>query len=138
MVKFDETHFKLHETLERDLVPIKDLKLCKLMILPNSENPWAVLIPKRDGIKEFFELSRTDQAELMEEISKVSKFMSEAFSADKMNVGALGNMVPQLHIHIICRYKSDTAWPNALWGVKLKKDKDKIEQYKELLVQIER
>ena len=113
--------FSLHKTLEKDLVFVKELTLSSLFILPDEENPWAVLVPKRPDIKEIHELSEKDQVTLMKEITLVSSAMQEEFSADKMNIGALGNMVPQLHIHIICRFKNDRAWPGAIWGTKAQK-----------------
>ena len=112
--------FSLHKTLEKDLVFVKDLSLSSLFILPDEENPWAILVPKRPDIKEIHELSEKDQMILMKEITLVSSAMQEEFSADKMNIGALGNMVPQLHIHVICRFRQDRAWPGAIWGTSSK------------------
>lgn len=114
--------FNLHPTLKKDLIEICDLKLCKLMLLPDTENPWAVLIPKLDEIREMHQLTREDQIQLMDEINEISLFFEESFSPEKLNIGALGNMVPQLHIHIIARYSSDRAWPGAIWGTKSNKE----------------
>jgi len=110
--------FKLHSQLEKDSLLIKKLELSQLRIIKNSNNPWLLLIPEVDDIKEIHQLSHSQQQILMSEITKYSELMQLQFKADKMNVGALGNMVPQLHIHIICRYKDDAAWPGALWGAK--------------------
>ncbi|MDB2447459.1 HIT family protein [bacterium] len=118
--------FKLHETLEKDLVEIGKLGLCSLYMLPDSDNPWAVIVPELEAVREMHELSESDQITLMKEITRVSSFMQAEFKADKMNVGALGNMVPQLHIHIICRFEGDKAWPGAIWGSKLGQDKEMI------------
>lgn len=114
--------FNLHPTLKNDLIEICDLKLCKLMLLPDTENPWAVLIPRLDEIREIHQLTREDQIQLMDEINEMSLFFEESFSPEKLNIGALGNMVPQLHIHIIARYSSDRAWPGAIWGTKSNKE----------------
>ncbi len=114
--------FKLHETLEKDLVEICNLKLSKLMLLPDSENPWVVLVPMRDDIREICELEWDDQVELLREINMISRYLSSNFSPDKLNIGALGNMVPQLHIHLIARFKTDRAWPGAIWGTKSTKE----------------
>ncbi|AYF44052.1 MULTISPECIES: HIT domain-containing protein [unclassified Halobacteriovorax] len=120
--------FSLHPTLKKDLVEICDLKLCKLMLLPDTENPWAVLIPRLEDIREVHELSRQDQIQLMDEINEVSLFFDKNFGPEKINIGALGNMVAQLHVHIIARYSSDRAWPGAIWGTKSKKESFKIKE----------
>lgn len=124
------TSFQLHERLKNDLIEIKDLELSKLMLLPDSENPWCVLVPKRNDIKELHHLESDDQNILLEEINTVSKILEKEFSPDKLNVGALGNMVPQLHIHIICRYKNDRSWPGSIWGTAAEIDKVKLEDIK--------
>ncbi|EPZ50074.1 scavenger mRNA decapping enzyme [Bacteriovorax sp. BAL6_X] len=118
--------FKLHEVLKRDLIEIDDMKLSKVMLLPDTENPWAVIIPKREGIREIHELSWEDQVTLLEEINEVSRFLTDKYGPQKLNIGALGNMVPQLHVHIICRYESDRSWPDAIWGTKPNKEIYKI------------
>ena len=129
---------KIHPTLEKDLTLIGELSLCKVYMMPDSDNAWAVLVPKRlksDGshIREVYELSDKDQIELTRESSVVAKKMSEIFSADKMNVAALGNMVPQLHIHIICRYEGDKAWPGPIWGSEAGVDPHKIHMIMQIL-----
>ncbi len=124
--------FKLHERLEKDLIEIKNLELSKLMILPDKEVPWIILVPKRSDIKEWHELDYEDQKILLKEINLISNFLSEHFSPDKINVASLGNMVPQLHVHIIGRYKNDRAWPGAIWGVEFKDDHKK--EKKDLIV----
>lgn len=114
--------FQLHQRLEADLIELGDFKLSKVLMHPNTENPWIILVPKREQIREIFELSKEDQGQLLEEIQSSSKVMFTEFKADKMNIGALGNMVPQLHIHVICRFENDKAWPNAIWGQELTDD----------------
>ncbi|MGI4992272.1 HIT family protein [Halobacteriovorax sp. GFR7] len=118
--------FKLHEVLKKDLIEIDDMKLSKVMLLPDTENPWAVIIPKREGIREIHELSWEDQVTLLEEINEVSRFLTGKYAPQKLNIGALGNMVPQLHVHIICRYENDRSWPGAIWGTKANKETYKI------------
>ena len=81
-----------------------------------TQFPWIVLVPKRQSIVELHELSAIDQKQACAEILAVSHSMQAATSAEKMNIGALGNLVPQLHIHVICRYYSDPAWPQPVWG----------------------
>ena len=127
--------FYPHKKLSENLEELLDLTLSKLYLLPDSNNPWAVLVPKRmkkDGafVKEIHELSNDDQITLIKEITNISEFMESEFAADKMNVGALGNMVPQLHIHIIARFKNDKAWPGAIWGTPPGSDREKIADFR--------
>jgi len=82
----------------------------------DANYPWFILVPKRQGIKEIFELSEADQQQFLHESSMLSKAIAEHFHADKINVAALGNMVPQLHIHHIVRFIDDPAWPSPVWG----------------------
>ena len=109
--------FKLDARLEEGLNYLCDLELCQVRGQPDSECPWVVLIPKRADVKEIFQLSTDDQQTLMKEIALYSSLLAEQFKPEKINVGALGNLVPQLHIHIISRYQTDRAWPGPIWGV---------------------
>lgn len=93
-----------------------DLKLCQVRVMADSQCPWILLIPRRPDIREIHQLSEEDQLQLIREISQFSAQIDSLFRPDKMNVGALGNKVPQLHIHIIGRYQSDRGWPGAIWG----------------------
>lgn len=78
--------------------------------------PWLILVPQQPNLIEIIDLDEASQLQLMEEISLISREMKQIFSPDKLNIAALGNMVSQLHIHIIARYKNDEAWPNPIWG----------------------
>ncbi len=109
--------FKLNERLEKDTLHCCDFDLCEVRIMPDSQCPWVILVPKKAGMVEVHELSEEDQTTLMQEITQVSNKLKVKFSADKINVGALGNMVPQLHIHVIARYKNDRGWPGPIWGI---------------------
>lgn len=109
-------NFTLHPQLEADSFLMRDLPLCQLRLNNQKNAPWFVLVPRRPDIKEIFELSYADQTQLMREITQTSKAIYELYAPDKINVGALGNIVPQLHIHIIARFKSDDAWPDPIWG----------------------
>lgn len=109
--------FELHPQLDKDCLLIDELTLCSVLLLNDSNYPWLVLVPRRDNIREMFELSVADQAQLTRESSAVAAMMAQHFTADKMNVAALGNIVPQLHIHHIARYTNDIAWPGPVWGV---------------------
>ena len=121
--------FIIDPTLEQDTILLGELDLCEVRLLPDSFNPWVVLVPKRADIVEIFQLTDMEQGTLMAEIVKVSEKISDLFSPDKINVGALGNMVPQLHIHIICRFKEDRAWPRAIWGTPNGEDQGIIDDY---------
>ena len=109
--------FKLHPRLEQDTSVIGDFPLCRLLLMNDANYPWFILIPRRAEIREIFELERCDQKQLLEESSHLSQVLSNIFQADKLNIAALGNMVPQLHIHHIVRYQTDQAWPNPVWGL---------------------
>lgn len=108
--------FQLHARLAADTVEIGVLPLSRLLLMDDMTFPWCVLVPARAGIREIHDLDAADQLQLMQEISGVSAAMMDAFRADKMNVAALGNQVPQLHVHIIARFEADSAWPAPVWG----------------------
>jgi diadenosine tetraphosphate (Ap4A) HIT family hydrolase len=108
--------FTLHPQLEQDCLFIKDLPLCRLLLMNDATFPWCVLVPRRDNIREIHELSEQDQQQLTKESSLLSRSLQHLVNADKMNVAALGNVVPQLHVHHIARYVDDPAWPGPVWG----------------------
>lgn len=108
--------FKLHTQLEKDTVPIGDLELSRVLLMNDANYPWLILVPRRSEISELFQLTSIDQQALMQEIATVSSALAAHYRADKMNVAALGNVVPQLHVHIIARYQDDAAWPRPVWG----------------------
>jgi diadenosine tetraphosphate (Ap4A) HIT family hydrolase len=123
--------FELHPQLAADTLHIADLKLCRVLLMNNSNFPWLILVPTRENMREIFDLELEDYKQAMDEIHDVSKKFAGLTKADKMNVAALGNMVPQLHIHIIARFKEDAAWPNPVWncGVAgIAYDKEKLRQ----------
>tara|TARA_B100000963_G_C22389231_1_gene563693 strand:- start:362 stop:763 length:402 start_codon:yes stop_codon:yes gene_type:complete len=97
---------------------ITDLKLCSIRLHDNSKFPWVILIPKRDKIIDMSDLNSKDQILLIKEIVYVSKIMKQLFKTSKLNVEKIGNIVPQLHIHIIARNKKDSSWPLSVWVVK--------------------
>lgn len=108
--------FELHTQLEKDTVPIGDLDLCRVLLMNDSNYPWLILVPRREDIGEIFQLTAVDQQQLMAEISAVSASLAGHYHADKINVAALGNVVPQLHVHIVARYLDDVSWPRPVWG----------------------
>ncbi len=106
----------LHTQLQKDTYRIGGLALCDIFLMDNALFPWIILVPRVDGARELTDLKSSQQHLLMDEITHVSAAMQQHFQADKMNVATLGNIVPQLHIHIIARHASDSAWPNPVWG----------------------
>ena len=110
------TDFQLHPKLFADTVHVTDLDICTVLLMNDSNYPWVILVPKRHNIREIFELSPDEQDIVNREVSRVSQALNTQFNADKMNIGALGNMVPQLHIHVIVRHKTDPVFPAPVWG----------------------
>lgn len=108
--------FKLHAQLQNDCIQVMDLPLSRLLLLNDVNFPWFVLVPRREKITEIYQLEKADQHQLLEESNALSQFMVEQFKPDKLNIAALGNVVPQLHIHHIARYKDDLVWPAPVWG----------------------
>jgi diadenosine tetraphosphate (Ap4A) HIT family hydrolase len=108
--------FTLHPQLESDSFFVRDLGLCQLRLHNQKNIPWLILVPRRAGIREIYELDAADRAMLTEEIAQASKALTQLYAPDKINIGALGNIVDQLHIHVIARYKSDEVWPAPVWG----------------------
>ncbi len=111
------SNWSLHSQLNKDTIDIGDLPLCKVLVIKDAHYPWLLLVPRRDGAVEIIDLDEVEQAQLMTEITRVSRALKEVTKCDKLNVAALGNLVPQLHVHIIARRTSDAAWPRPVWGV---------------------
>ena len=110
--------FKLHKKFLKSSHHLLDLKLCTVRLHDNSKFPWIMLIPKRKNINDITDLNSKDQMLLMREIVFSSEVMKKLFKTSKLNVEKVGNIVPQLHIHIIARYKKDSSWPLSVWVVK--------------------
>jgi diadenosine tetraphosphate (Ap4A) HIT family hydrolase len=110
------SEFELHETLAADTLEALCWPLCRVLLMNDSRYPWLILVPAKAGLTEIHDLDPAGQAVLMTEIDRASRALSRLFSPDKINVGALGNLVPQLHIHIVARFRSDDAWPGPIWG----------------------
>jgi diadenosine tetraphosphate (Ap4A) HIT family hydrolase len=107
---------ELHPQLQKDCLVVGRFTLCRLLLMQDASYPWFILVPDRDGVREIYQLSEADQRQLMQESSRLSVVLVERFHADKLNIAALGNVVPQLHIHHIVRYRDDPAWPAPVWG----------------------
>lgn len=109
-------HFTLHSQLASDTHPVCELGLSRLLLMNDTSFPWLIMVPRVPDIEEIHDLTPGDQQALIAETTMVSRAFKRLTNADKMNVAALGNMVPQLHIHVIARYKHDAAWPGPIWG----------------------
>lgn len=110
------TEFELHPQLAADTLEVTRLPLCRVLLMNDATYPWLILVPQRAGLREIFELSAADQSQLIHESSQIARILHREFRADKINIAALGNVVPQLHIHHIVRYTHDPAWPAPVWG----------------------
>ena len=110
--------FTLHPQLEADTALVGDLPICRVLLNRQfAQYPWLILVPKRTGCRDLTDVPEQDFGPMMEEVRQVHDVLRRLTKADKMNVGAIGNMVPQLHIHVIARFKTDEAWPKPVWGV---------------------
>ena len=108
--------FELHPQLAADTFEITRLPLCRVLLMNDANYPWLILVPQRPSLRELFELDAADQMQFMRESSHVGRIMLAHFKADKINIAALGNVVPQLHVHHIARHTNDPAWPAPVWG----------------------
>jgi diadenosine tetraphosphate (Ap4A) HIT family hydrolase len=109
--------WSLHATLEKDTVSIGDLPLSRVLVIKDANYPWLLLVPRRPDIIEIIDLDEVAQAQLIVEINRVARALQEVTKPDKLNIAALGNVVPQLHVHVIARRTTDAAWPRPVWGV---------------------
>jgi len=109
--------FALDPQLANDTIVIGDLELSRVLLMNDKNYPWIILVPRIEQAVEVFQLSESQQRELTAESALIAQVMYRHFSADKMNVAALGNVVAQLHVHHIVRFKSDLCWPKPVWGV---------------------
>jgi diadenosine tetraphosphate (Ap4A) HIT family hydrolase len=109
--------WSLNPQLERDTIELGDLALSRVLVIKDANYPWLLLVPRRPAVVEIIDLDEIEQAQLMVEITRVSRVLKAVTQCDKLNVAALGNAVPQLHVHVIARRKTDKAWPKPVWGV---------------------
>ena len=108
--------FVLHPKLAEDTLPLGNFPLSRLLMMNDANYPWFILVPRRASIREIYQLEDMDQQQLLKESSHLARQMSLLFRADKINIAALGNMVPQLHLHHVARYHQDISWPDPVWG----------------------
>ena len=112
-----DSAWSLHTQLQKDTIDLGDLPLSRVLVIKDAHYPWLLLVPRRAGAVEIIDLNEVEQGQLMTEINRVSRALKEVTKCDKLNVAALGNVVPQLHVHIIARRTTDAAWPRPVWGV---------------------
>ena len=112
-----DSAWTLHPQLKQDTIDIGDLPLCKVLVIKDANYPWLMLVPRRPEKVEIIDLDEVEQAQLMAEVSRAARALKDITKCDKLNIAALGNMVPQLHVHVIARRSSDAAWPRPVWGV---------------------
>jgi len=108
--------FQLHPQLAKDSIWLADWPLCQLRLINDTNYPWFILVPRRVNIKEVIDLTEEDQTSLWQESAKLSRLIRVKYNPEKLNVAALGNIVPQLHLHVIGRFIEDAAWPAPIWG----------------------
>src|SRR4051812_21226697 len=111
-----ESAFFLHPQLAKDTVPLGDLALSRVLLIDDSTYPWLLLVPRRRDVSEITDLGAIERAHLMTEITQVSDALRDETNCHKLNIAALGNVVPQLHVHVIARFRTDAAWPRPVWG----------------------
>lgn len=110
------SEFALHPRLETDTTFVADWTLSRVLLMNDSRYAWLVLVPRRVDAVELYDLSEADRAMLMEESSRAAHILKSISASEKINVGALGNLVPQLHVHVVARNPGDPAWPGPVWG----------------------
>jgi diadenosine tetraphosphate (Ap4A) HIT family hydrolase len=113
-----ESAWSLHPQLAHDTIPVGDLTLARVLLANDANYPWLILVPRLPGLVELIDLEDNAQVQLLAEISEAARALKEITGCEKLNIAALGNQVPQLHVHVIARRRSDAAWPKPVWGVK--------------------
>ncbi len=108
--------WSLHPQLAKDTTNVGDLPLSRVLVINDANYPWLLLVPRRADVSEIIDLNEVEQAQLMTETTRVARALKTITQCDKLNIGALGNAVPQLHLHIIARRRGDAAWPRPVWG----------------------
>ena len=108
--------FKLNDRLHNDTIEICDLSLCKVLLMNDSNYPWLILVPQINDLTEFHHIPVERQMDVMNDISIASNVMEKLHQPVSLNVAALGNVVTQLHIHVVARFKEDATWPGPIWG----------------------
>jgi len=110
-----EAGWTLHPQLEHDAALLGDLALCRVLAMDDADTPWLILVPRRPGVTELFDLG-DEAGALMGEIAQIARVLKDVTRCDKINVAAIGNVVSQLHVHVVARRKDDALWPKPVWG----------------------
>ncbi|HZP69838.1 MAG TPA: HIT family protein [Pseudolabrys sp.] len=110
--------WSLHPQLAEDTVPVGDLPLARVLLAKDANYPWLILVPRLPGLVELTDPDEHTQVQLLAEISATARVLKNVTQCDKLNIAALGNQVPQLHVHVIARRRTDAAWPKPVWGVR--------------------
>lgn len=110
--------FTINGTLKSDTKHLVTWDLCQVLLMNDRQYPWLILVPQREGLRDLYQLADADKPTMTAEIDRATRALVEIHKPDKMNVASLGNVVPQLHVHVIARFKTDPAWPRPVWGVK--------------------
>jgi diadenosine tetraphosphate (Ap4A) HIT family hydrolase len=123
--------WSLHPQLAKDTINIGDLPLSRVLVINDANYPWLLLVPRRNGVSEIIDLDEVEQAQLWTEIARAGRALKAVTECDKLNIAALGNVVPQLHVHVIARRAGDAAWPKPVWGAVPPIDhaKDELERF---------
>jgi diadenosine tetraphosphate (Ap4A) HIT family hydrolase len=108
--------WSLHPQLAADTVPVGDLALARVLLANDANYPWLILVPRRPGLTELIDLEPNEQVQLLGEIDAAARVLKAATECEKLNIAALGNIVAQLHVHVVARRHSDAAWPKPVWG----------------------
>ncbi len=108
--------FQLHPRLQQDCFSAGHFVLSQILLMNDNQYPWFILVPQRKDIKEIYELTPNDRQQLLDESCLLARTLVELYQPDKLNIAAIGNLVPQLHIHHVARYQTDIAWPGTIWG----------------------
>jgi diadenosine tetraphosphate (Ap4A) HIT family hydrolase len=111
-----EQKWELHPQLAQDTLPLGDLPLSRVLLSRDANFPWLILVPRRQGASELIDLSEAEQQALLKEVAQTSRGLKRATACDKLNIAAIGNMVPQLHVHVVARRTTDAVWPKPVWG----------------------
>lgn len=111
-----DDNFQLHPKLREDGLPVGKFTLSHILLMNDSQYPWVILVPGRTAIREIYQLSGDDRQQLMLESCRLAEAMQQIYRPDKLNIAAIGNLVPQLHLHHVARFEDDLAWPAPIWG----------------------
>ena len=109
--------FILNNSLAKDTIHLLELPLCRFLLMNDRRYPWLILVPRYNDLSEIHDLRDKDQSTLISEVTAATRALEKLFQPEKINVAALGNLVSQLHIHVIARFEEDEAWPNPVWGI---------------------